>query len=70
MKQVNRNSTESGIDININETKIMILSNRKERATMNIRVNGEIMKQVISLSYLGNIITDREGIETDIKMRT
>lgn len=56
--QLNRYISELRLDIH--NTKTIIISNEKERTTMNVTVNRDILEQVLSFSYLGHINKDND----------
>lgn len=50
----------SELRLDIHNTKTIIISNEKERTTMNVTVNRDILEQVLSFSYLGHINKDND----------
>lgn len=66
-EQVNRNRAEYGLDI-IRKMITIIISIEKERATIDITVNGETLELVTCFLYLGHITNDSIS-ETEIKKK-
>ena len=56
------------MEINTKKTVIMVL-NRDEKVKTEIKLNGEVLKEVEKLKYLGSCITTNGGHMTDIKCR-
>jgi len=69
LEKINNRSNIFGLDINIEKTKTMVISKTKEETLLNIRIDGESLKQVSSFVYLGHIITEDGRCETEIKKR-
>ncbi|GFO50542.1 endonuclease-reverse transcriptase [Plakobranchus ocellatus] len=66
MEQLDKASSNFGMEISAEKTKIM--ANSKEPSKKEIKVNGQILKRVTKFKYLGSIITD-EGSKPEILSR-
>ena len=49
-----------GLKINIGKTEVMGVTKRKEQLRMNVKVDGQAVKQVRSFRYLGSLV-DEDG---------
>ncbi|GFO35505.1 endonuclease-reverse transcriptase [Plakobranchus ocellatus] len=56
VEQLDKASSNFGMEINAEKTKIM--TNSKESSKKEIKVNGQILESVTKLKYLGSIISD------------
>ncbi|GFN74782.1 endonuclease-reverse transcriptase [Plakobranchus ocellatus] len=66
VEQLDKASSNFGMDISAEKTKIM--ANGKEPSKKEIKVNGQILERVTKFKYLGSIITD-EGSKPEILFR-
>lgn len=62
-------SREKGLLINIKKTETMVFSKKAERPRINIRINGDVIKQVDSFNYLGSTLSADGRSEKEIKRR-
>ena len=57
--QVEENSKEYGLEMNVKKTKTMVIRRDvKEECNIKIKVNGKTLEQVKKYVYLGHLITE------------
>ena len=66
MTQVKRRAAETGISINTMKTNVL-KSNTKTRA--DLTVNGQNLKEVDSITYIGSEVDKLGGSDKDVKIR-
>lgn len=62
-------SEAKGLTINVEKTEILVISKKAQVPICNVRVNGEIVKQVRRCCYLGSSITEDGRCNEEIKRR-
>ena len=62
-------SSNGGLEMNVKKTKTMITSRKPENKTLEIRVNDEILQQVLKFIYLGTEINQEVKSEKEIERR-
>ena len=58
-----------GMKINSGKTETMGVTKRRQRVNVRIMIEGMLIRQTESFSYLGCIISEDEGSEREIKKR-
>lgn len=67
--EVKEASEPKGLTINVEKTEILVISKKAQVPICNVRVNGEIVKQVRRCCYLGSSITEDGRCNEEIKRR-
>ena len=65
---VKTESSRAGLDMNIKKTKTMIISRNPAGKKVNIKVDGQNLKQIDQMKYLLTLITEK--IKTDLELDT
>ena len=68
--QVEENSKEYGLEMNVKKTKTMVIRRDvKEECNIKIKVNGKTLEQVKKYVYLGHLITEDGRCDQEIRRR-
>ena len=70
VSQVEENSLEYGLEMNVKKTKTMVIRrNDKEDCNIKIRAGGKVLEQVKQYVYLGHLITEEGRCDKEIRRR-
>ena len=70
VEQVEKNSLEYGLEMNVKKTKTMVIRrNVQEERKIKIMVNGKELEQVEKYVYLGHLITEDGRCDQEIRRR-
>ena len=66
---VKEESLKKGLKMNVKKTQTMVVTRKENHPVIQIKVNGEVLKQVQNFKYLGQLITSNGRTDTEVRRR-